>query len=205
MKSKYLLLLLVFLKLFSLNEGLQGHFDQEQRISFVEGEVRHFNEKERIRREDGKSGKYSDNADVVIDEKISSSKVFISKDYRTTFSDISSKFQLENLTPATINKFFHHPINNCYYVFTDIFHKHIFVTLDCGKTISTYPTTFSPRHLEFDTKFDGRFLIHDKESEKKELYVTKNFGETFSHAGDFIKAFYWDYKETKYSLLIKLL
>ena len=25
--------------------------------------------------------------------------------------------------------------------------------------------------------------------------MTKNFGETFSNAGDFIKAFYWDYKE----------
>ena len=121
--------------------------------------------------------------------------MFISKDYGTTFIDISSKFKLENSKLATINKFFHHPINNCYYVFTDILHKHIFVTLDCGATVSTYPTLFSPRHLEFDTKFDGRFLIHDRESEKMELYVTKNFGETFSHAGDFIKAFFWDYKE----------
>ena len=123
--------------------------------------------------------------------------MYISKDYGTTFLDVSSKFKLGNNKNATINKFFHHPINNCYYVFTDILHKHIFVTLDCGDTISTYPTLFSPKHLEFDTKYDGRFLVHDRDSEKKELYVTKNFGETFSHAGDFIKAFFWDHREVR--------
>lgn len=132
----------------------------------------------------------------------STSNVYISKDYGTTFVDVSNRFKLENKQLATINKFFHHPINNCYYVFTDILHKHIFVTLDCGETVTTYPTLFSPRHLEFDTKFDGRFLIHDRESEKMELYVTKNFGETFSHAGDFIKAFFWDYREDETVLYV---
>jgi len=132
----------------------------------------------------------------------STSNVYISKDYGTTFLDVSSKFKLRNNKNATINKFFHHPINNCYYVFTDILHKHIFVTLDCGDTISTYPTLFSPKHLEFDTKYDGRFLVHDRDSEKKELYVTKNFGETFSHAGDFIKAFFWDHREDETFLYV---
>ena len=28
-----------------------------------------------------------------------------------------------------------------------------------------------------------------------ELFVTKNFGETFSHAGDYIKSFYFDHRE----------
>jgi len=139
--------------------------------------------------------------DQEIDDK-STSNVYISRDYGTTFVDISQKFKLENNNLATINKFFHHPINNCYYVFTDILHKHIFVTLDCGITISTYPTLFSPKHLEFDTKFDGRFLVHDRDSEKRELYVTKNFGETFSHAGDFIKAFFWDHREDETVLYV---
>lgn len=132
----------------------------------------------------------------------STSNVFISKDYGTTFVDVSQKFKLEGGRLATINKFFHHPINNCYYVFTDILHKHIFVTLDCGETVSTYPLLFSPKHLEFDTKFDGRFLIHDRESAKMELYVTRNFGETFSHAGDFIKAFFWDHREDETVLYV---
>jgi hypothetical protein len=58
----------------------------------------------------------------------SSSRLFISKDYGTTFEDVSSRFQLEmartaDKRNATIHKFFHHPNNNCYYVFTDIFNK----------------------------------------------------------------------------------
>ena len=43
--------------------------------------------------------------------------------------------------------------------------------------------------------FLGRFLVHDREDEKMELFVTKNFGETFSHAGDYIKSFYFDHRE----------
>ena len=31
----------------------------------------------------------------------------------------------------------------------------MFVTLDCGKTVATYKTQFSPRHLEFDEKLEG--------------------------------------------------
>ena len=104
--------------------------------------------------------------------------------------------------------------------------RHMFVTLDCGKTVATYKTQFSPRHLEFDEKLEGklsasnyvlasflyckqqrqlksfyphvvsgRFLVHDREDEKMELFVTKNFGETFSHAGDYIKSFYFDHRE----------
>ena len=37
--------------------------------------------------------------------------------------------------------------------------------------------------------------MHDREDEKMELFVTKNFGETFSHAGDYIKSFYFDHRE----------
>ena len=37
--------------------------------------------------------------------------------------------------------------------------RHMFVTLDCGKTVATYKTQFSPRHLEFDEKLDGMILV----------------------------------------------
>ena len=43
----------------------------------------------------------------------------------------------------------------------------------------------------------GRFLVHDREDSKRELFVTRNFGETFSHAGDFIKAFYLHYSQVR--------
>ena len=47
--------------------------------------------------------------------------------------------------------------------------------------------------------------MHDREDEKMELFVTKNFGETFSHAGDYIKSFYFDHREVAALLKIRLL
>jgi hypothetical protein len=67
--------------------------------------------------------------------------------------------------------------------------------------LQKYKTQFSPSHLEFDEKFDGRFLVHDRDDEKMELFATNNFGETFSHAGDFIKAFYFDYSQVGDALI----
>ena len=34
--------------------------------------------------------------------------------------------------------------------------RHMFVTLDCGETVKTYRTQFSPRHLEFDKELEGK-------------------------------------------------
>ena len=41
----------------------------------------------------------------------------------------------------------------------------MFVTLDCGKTVATYKTQFSPRHLEFDEKLEGRknYILQEEE------------------------------------------
>ena len=124
----------------------------------------------------------------------STSQVFISDNYGTDFADISSRFKLESGEQATINKFFHHATDNCYYVFTDIFHKHIFVSLDCGETIKSYQVNFTATHVEFDTKSLGRFLVHDRDSPEKTLYVTTDYGETFGRGLEFIESFYWDYR-----------
>ena len=60
----------------------------------------------------------------------STSRVFISDDYATTFEDVSGKFKIKtDGSNATINKFFHHPNNNCYYVFTDILKKYEFLAV----------------------------------------------------------------------------
>ena len=95
---------------------------------------------------------------------------------------------------ATISKFFHHPQDNCYYVFTDTKHNKIFVTRDCLETVASYSLNFSPSHVEFDENHLPRFLVHDRDGEKKELFVTANFGQTFTKASDYIKSFFWDHK-----------
>ena len=51
--------------------------------------------------------------------------------------------------------------------------RHMFVTLDCGKTVATYKTQFSPRHLEFDEKLEGK-LSASKYVSKRVFYVVSN-------------------------------
>ena len=101
-----------------------------------------------------------------------------------------------------ISKFYHHPESNCHYVFTgkrrlplaissvplpkrpicaDTLHKHIFTSTDCGATFTAHDLEFVPELVEFDKAHDKLFLVHDLEDTEKKLYVTKNFGETFSH------------------------
>ena len=148
--------------------ALQGHTDQRQDVRYIDAEEapssKEKEEHSRFRRDTVDSNISSvfhlndshlhlmvhwagKGSSIVFclarDQEISEnsttpSRVFISKDYGTTFSDISGKFVLGGGGLASINKFFHHPINNCYYVFTDILHKHMFVTLDCGETVRTY-------------------------------------------------------------------
>jgi len=135
-------------------------------------------------------------------EENSTSRVFLSEDYATSFVDISSRFKIEGGENATINKFFHHPNNNCYYVFTDILQKYIFTSMDCGETIVAHKTQFIPEHVEFDKKQESRFLVHNRRSSNKSLFVTANFGKSFSHAGEYVKSFFWDYREDETVLYV---
>ena len=102
---------------------------------------------------------------------------------------------MDSSQAAKIVKFFHHPHDNCYYVFTDTQNKQIFVTRDCGLNIESRKVQFRPVHVEFDRKDLARFVIHDRNSNKSELYVTKDFGKNFNHAVDYIKSFFWNYEE----------
>ena len=80
-------------------------------------------------------------------------------------------------------------------MFTDTQNKQIFVTRDCGLNIESRKVQFRPVHVEFDRKDLARFVIHDRNSNKSELYVTKDFGKNFNHAVDYIKSFFWNYEE----------
>ncbi|TRY76952.1 hypothetical protein TCAL_09210 [Tigriopus californicus] len=121
------------------------------------------------------------------------SKVFYSTDYGTSFQDISSKFQLKDGELATVSKFYHHPMSNCHYVFTDTVHKYLFTSTDCGTTFFGHKLEITPELVEFDKSQDKVFLVHDLIDEQKKLYVTRNFGETFSRVQDYVKGFFFQY------------
>jgi len=123
-------------------------------------------------------------------------RFFISSDYGSTFQDVSQRFLLSDGKNSTINKFFFHPNNNCYYVFTDIIKKRIFVTLDCADTVTGYDVPFVPNHVEFDKDVESRFFIHERSSTKLNLFVTENFGQTFRKAGSYVKFFYIYYSKS---------
>ena len=63
----------------------------------------------------------------------------------------------------------------------DTLNKHLFTSMDCGATFAAHDLEFVPELVEFDKAHDKLFLVHDLEDTEKRLYVTKNFGETFSH------------------------
>ena len=54
----------------------------------------------------------------VMDSK-ANSKVYISRDYGKTFDEKSELFKVDEQKNAVIAKFYHHPQNNCHYVFAD--------------------------------------------------------------------------------------
>ncbi len=48
----------------------------------------------------------------------------------------------------------------------------------------------TPDLVEYDPAHHHTFLVHDLTDPQKKLYVTRNFGETFSHVQDYVKSFY---------------
>ena len=84
-----------------------------------------------------------------------------------------------------------------YRSFHPFFHncRQIFVTRDCAETVQAIRTDFVPKHVEFDTKTVGRFLIHDQDSEMSSLFVTENYGISFTKVGDFVHLFFLHYSE----------
>ncbi|CAB4061720.1 Very low-density lipoprotein receptor,Low-density lipoprotein receptor-related protein 1B,Low-density lipoprotein receptor-related protein 2,Low-density lipoprotein receptor-related protein 8 [Lepeophtheirus salmonis] len=126
------------------------------------------------------------------------SNVYLSNDDGSTFVDISSKFLLKDGNKSHINRFYTHPNEHCTFVFTDVVHNYIFTTVNCGQTIESQSLEFSPDKIEFDIRSHKTFLVHELSSPEMKLYVTKNFGLTFSHVQDYVKKFmmYYDASET---------
>ena len=82
--------------------------------------------------------------------------------------------------------------SNCHYVFADVINKHIFTSEDCGETIKPYNLdTITPSLISFESNNNNIFLVHDLEAKEKRLWVTKNFGETFSTVQEYVRNFFF--------------
>ncbi len=139
-----------------------------------------------------------------------SSKTFLSKDYGKSFTDVSDRFKLESdnngdASNAIIAKFYHHPKSFCHYVFADTVNNYVFMTKDCGETITAHRLDkgANPSSIVFDENRDTIFVIHDLKSPKKTLWVTTDFGNTFNDIQVYVKTFFFHYGDDVTKLFVQ--
>ena len=87
------------------------------------------------------------------------SNLYYSDDSGKSFQDISHRFRIDgtNGTRAVLEKIHTHPVATCRYVFTDPVHKHVFMTEDCGLTVTARPLdkNITPSKVVFDKRYSN--------------------------------------------------
>ncbi|KAK7603208.1 hypothetical protein V9T40_003207 [Parthenolecanium corni] len=121
------------------------------------------------------------------------SSVYYSYDYGDTFQDKSHLFRLNkaNGTVASLDKFFIHDKFQGRIIFTDSTNKAIFVTEDNGVTVSGYNVSFVPSAISLHPTQPKVFLAHDLVDSARTLYVTRDFGKTWTLLQMYVKSFDW--------------
>ncbi|XP_014768390.1 sortilin-related receptor isoform X1 [Octopus bimaculoides] len=122
--------------------------------------------------------------------KASSSNVFISYNYGKDFENVSYKLTSDNNVSA-IHQFHNHPRQNSHYVFVDITYNVTFFTRDYGKAFIKHPVPFCPRVLAFHSSNPEILLGMDDDDSQRKLYLTKNFGDSWTLVQENVKAFFW--------------
>ncbi|KAL1138531.1 hypothetical protein AAG570_008594 [Ranatra chinensis] len=116
------------------------------------------------------------------------SSVFISYDYGSSFVDKTENFKLDNSTYAALDKFYNHPRQKRHMVFRDKFHKMLFVTKDFGKTVVKVKLAFEPADILYYPDDPLMFLTYDS---NKTLWITRDFGQSFSLVQEMVKLYFW--------------
>ncbi|GFO29807.1 sortilin-related receptor [Plakobranchus ocellatus] len=125
------------------------------------------------------------------------SSVYVSYDYGKNFTDFSSKLVESNGNQAIINKYFTVNKFNSYYVFTDLQASCIFTTDDSCRTFTTHcGLPFKPRTLSIHRNNPRYMLGLDEESNLKQLYLSGDFGSSWTPVLSHVKAFYWDFPDS---------
>ncbi|XP_071441297.1 sortilin-related receptor-like isoform X2 [Hetaerina americana] len=121
------------------------------------------------------------------------SSVYISYDYGNTFENKTQFFSLHDDTGdyANLDKFYNHPKYNTHCVFIDSTNKVIYTTTNHGKYIEMTNLKFHPTDISFNEDEPLTFLAYDKIDPTKKLWVTKDFGRTWSVVQEYVKAFFW--------------
>lgn len=122
------------------------------------------------------------------------SNVFISYNYGKNFDNVSYKLSSGNNLSA-IHQFHNHPLQNSHYVFVDINNNITYFTRDYGKTFLRHSLSFCPRVITFHQVNPEILLGMDDDPSQRKLYLTKNFGDSWTMVQENVKAFFWGHEK----------
>ncbi|XP_050528252.1 sortilin-related receptor-like isoform X2 [Daktulosphaira vitifoliae] len=122
-----------------------------------------------------------------------SSAVYISYDYGDTYQNKTENFKVDTTQNlyASIDKFYIHPTFKSYCVYTDVVNHKIFTTIDHSVTIKSIQLSFVPSEIAYRPDIPFVFVVHDKVSPTKQLWITHDFGKTWSVLEEHVKAYFW--------------
>ncbi|XP_026686698.1 sortilin-related receptor [Diaphorina citri] len=127
------------------------------------------------------------------DQEPQPSALYFSYDYGNTFVNKTDLFKVNvdgKSIQSAVEKFYYHPMFSTYCLFVDVRNKLLFTTTDHGLNIKWYHLTFSPNEIVSLQSDPLTFYILDRVDPTKRLYVTHDFGRSFSIVEEMVKGFY---------------
>ncbi|XP_069974716.1 sortilin-related receptor isoform X2 [Penaeus vannamei] len=121
----------------------------------------------------------------------STSNVYVSYDYGTTFQDKTSKFRKASQKPAIIHKMYKNDKFTSVFVFTDIINKIIYVTRDYCQNVTAHGVSFTPSEVSHHPVDAEVLLVYDIEDEERRLWISEDFGEGWRVIERYVKTYYW--------------
>ncbi|XP_071959065.1 sortilin-related receptor-like [Antedon mediterranea] len=121
----------------------------------------------------------------------STSNAYFSWDYGAKFESVQNKMNLFNNSAAILDRFYHSPADNQRYLFADILHKYIFITVDGGKTFARHHLQFSPTELAMHQEDRNLVLAMDDKDPQKRLWKSENFGHSWTVMQSNVKSYWW--------------
>ncbi|XP_050441242.1 sortilin-related receptor-like isoform X2 [Adelges cooleyi] len=139
-----------------------------------------------------------------------SSAVYVSYDYGDTYINKTDSFKIDTAKNvyASIDKFYIHPTFKSYCVYTDVANRKIFTTNDHSRSIKSIQLAFEPNEVAYRPDIPFVFVVHDKNSPTKQLWITHDFGKTWAVLEEHVKAYFWipvtwDLYKRGYSFIIQ--
>ncbi|KAH3868410.1 hypothetical protein DPMN_031557, partial [Dreissena polymorpha] len=129
---------------------------------------------------------------VVGNPSLHTSDVFISYDYGKTFESKRDYLKLYGQSYALISQFISNPVYRSHYFFVDEANSFIFSTRDYGRTFSATHVSFKPNTIRFHKDNYQYALAMDETPDKRNLYMTSDFGLNWQLVASRVKTFYWE-------------